>query len=1123
MSTLVLEHPDSVNERDSLNLSMQHELEEIEREIEYISHALSQTPNDDPDRPLLLACLGESHEARFNLRGEREDIDKAIEHTTIALTLTPKDDPDFPSLLTKLGELHNDRFDRLSAVDDSSKSIEYASLALSMTPDGHPELPDRLGNLGSFHGNRFQGLGVLEDLDKAIENISRALALTLQEDPKFPHRLSHLGAVYSIRFERLGDPRDIEKSIEYESQAVALTLNGDPNLPNRVASLAVSHKDRFNRLGQLDDLEKAIEYESRALALTPDGHPHLSRRLANLGVSHSYRFERLGVRDDLEKAIECESRALALIPDDHPDLSSQLANLGASHSNRFELLDELGDLEKAIEYESRALASTPDGHPELSSRFANLGISHSIRFERLGELGDIKKAIEYQSRALKLTPDGHPDLSRRLANLGISHSNQFNSLGELGDLEKAIEYGSRALALTPDGHSDFSSRLANLGMSHSNRFKSLGEPSDLKKAIEYQSRALALTPGGHPDVPNRLYNLGISHANQFERLHKQHDLEKAIECMVDALALTPDGHPTQPQKHFSLAGYRLLRYHNTGDSADLHDSLDSFRMASLSLAGSPRNKFKHASAWAEFASENSALNPIEAYQTAINILPQFIWLGATTDQRYQDLEQVQNLATRAAAVAILASEYTLALEWLENARCVVWNQNLMLRSPLDQLHASHPILATRLLTIANQLYDAGSESRESRVLSSGSLTPEQVVQQHHRLAMEYSNLLSQARTHPGFEHFLEPLRANTLVKAARNGPVIAINCHNDRCDALVILPGRDTIDHIPLPNFNGETAQYIRLEMEKSVRNSRLGERGAIRRPVLEDIYDLKNVLAVLWYDVVKPILDFLGYTINNSSSYLPHITWCPTGALSFLPLHAAGDYNRPRSRVFDYVISSYTPTITALLTSTPSSVSCNTRVLAIGQPKTPGHSPLPGTVKELAYLKSHTLDTVEHTQLVDDQATVAVVLDAMEQHDWVHLACHAHQNVQDPTKSGFFLNDDTLDLASINRRSFKGKGLAYLSACQTATGDERLPDEAVHLASGMLMAGYSSVIATMWSVVDEDAPFVADIVYGQLMKEGKLGNGETGRALHNAVADLRKRVGEEKFDRWVPYIHIGL
>jgi CHAT domain-containing protein len=197
-------------------------------------------------------------------------------------------------------------------------------------------------------------------------------------------------------------------------------------------------------------------------------------------------------------------------------------------------------------------------------------------------------------------------------------------------------------------------------------------------------------------------------------------------------------------------------------------------------------------------------------------------------------------------------------------------------------------------------------------------------------------------------------------------------------------------------------------------------------------------------------------------------------------------------------------------------------RVLAIGQPATSGHSRLPGTTKELEHIKTHTQDKAEHMQLIGRRATPVAVLDAMEQYDWVHLACHAHQSASNPTASGFFLHGGTLDLATITQRSFKNKGLAFLSACQTATGDEKLPDEAIHLASGMLMAGYSSVIATMWSVMDADAPYVADKVYAQLMKDGKIGNGEAGRALHHAVAGLRNEVGEKNFARWAPYIHIG-
>ncbi|CAE7074056.1 unnamed protein product [Rhizoctonia solani] len=410
------------------------------------------------------------------------------------------------------------------------------------------------------------------------------------------------------------------------------------------------------------------------------------------------------------------------------------------------------------------------------------------------------------------------------------------------------------------------------------------------------------------------------------------------------------------------------------------------------------------------------------------------------------------------------------------------------------------------------------------------MSSEAVGQQRRRLAREYNELLNEVRTLPGFEEYLQPIKVNSLVRAARNGAIIVVNCHADRCDALIVKSNQSAVVHLPLPSFSWDKALTSRSKIQSSLRRLGLRERGFRIRQEPGVKNEFMSALAIIWDDIVKPVLDFLEYTPDGPSGNLPHITWCPTGLASFLPLHAAGDYDRPGvgSRIFDYVISSYTPTLTALLATTPSTLNRDSRVLAIGQAVTPGHKPLVGTIPELGYVKSRVEGRVEYSQLVDAQATPSTVLDAMEQHDWVHLACHAHQNVNDPTKSGFFLHGDTagtkatLDLTAINRRSFKNKGLAFLSACQTATGDETLPDEAVHLASGMLMAGYSSVIATMWSVVDEDAPFVADKVYGQLMKEGKLGNGEAGKALHDAVAGLREKVGEKEFGRWVPYIHIG-
>ncbi|KAF8548858.1 hypothetical protein OG21DRAFT_1489016 [Imleria badia] len=46
--------------------------------------------------------------------------------------------------------------------------------------------------------------------------------------------------------------------------------------------------------------------------------------------------------------------------------------------------------------------------------------------------------------------------------------------------------------------------------------------------------------------------------------------------------------------------------------------------------------------------------------------------------------------------------------------------------------------------------------------------------------------------------------------------------------------------------------------------------------------------------------------------------------------------------------------------------------------------------------------------------------------------------------------------------------------------GDERLSDEAIHIAAGMLFAGYGGVIGTMWPISDEVAPDVARDTVGE-------------------------------------------
>ncbi|KAG9119860.1 hypothetical protein FRC07_004901, partial [Ceratobasidium sp. 392] len=261
----------------------------------------------------------------------------------------------------------------------------------------------------------------------------------------------------------------------------------------------------------------------------------------------------------------------------------------------------------------------------------------------------------------------------------------------------------------------------------------------------------------------------------------------------------------------------------------------------------------------------------------------------------------------------------------------------------------------------------------------------------------------------------------------------------------------------------------------------------------------------------------------KETSNTLPHVTWCATGALSFLPLHAAGLYDGQSPNAFDLVVSSYTPTIGALLSPvTHEGAVLQSGLLAVGHDATPRLSLLPKTIEELKVIGKY-IPPSQYHRLTGASATVAAALDAMEAHSWVRFACHATQDRSNPHHSAFYLHDGKLTLEEIARRAFKNKGLAFLSACQTAAGDRDLPSEATHLAAGMLTAGYRSVIASLWSIVDNDAPVVAEGVYAELTKDGKMDHAHAARALHKAVGTLREKVGVRAIERWAPFIHMGL
>ncbi|KEP50336.1 putative aromatic di-alanine and TPR containing protein [Rhizoctonia solani 123E] len=1114
------ESPSDFFER--LKHTVDNEIREIRENMDDPSDAANLIDSDI--QAFSFSTVSASCHSEYEASGSVNLLERAILCQRQALLLMGNGHKMEPESLGTLGTLLNKRFERLGKLEDLNEAIECFSRGLQLIPENHADRLNYLNNIGLSWWSRFQQLGEEADLARAIEYQTEVAKLAPEDHPNKPAFLGNLGSSWTYRFQLFGNLADLSEAIICQTQAVRLAPAGYTHKPTLLSNAGVLMLYRYNRFGDLTDMNTAIEYGSQAVQLTSEGHFNKPNYLSTLGNSYLYRFERMGDLVDLDKAGECQKQAVQLTPEGDAKEPVRLSDLGGSRLRRYERLGDLGDLDDAIEHQKQAVQLTPEGCISRPDYLSNLGLSCRRRFERLNDPVDVNNAISYGEQAVGLTPEGDIDKPNVLMNLGCSWSSRFERSQRPTDADKAIEYQSRAVQLTPNGHIHKQMYLNNLGHSWGRRFWILGESADLDKAIQCQTQAVEATAKDHLDRPHNLNNLGNSLIYRHERLGSLTDLDKAVDCLKEAVRLTAEGHRDRSDHLHNLGDAYVHRFELLGQRIDLESARDSFKSGAELILTNPETQIRCAQRWAT-CSTRLGFSPIEAYKRLFDLIPRLVWMGLTIQGRYSIITKINDFTAQAAAWAISIGYFNLAIEWLEEGRSIVWNQILQLRTPFDNLAGVDTGLANRLKEVAYELEGASSRTMAKTPDASTEATPNPDYQaiRHRRLAAQWETLLAEARQLPGFHDFLRPRKVKELIRAATNGPLVIINTHSSRCDALIVFPGHDDVIHVPLDRFSEAKAVECRAQMIALIGHRGDGDkaRGVKIRSEDTDMNQLVP-LAILWTEVVSPVLDALAITRVRPFHELPHITWCATGALSFLPLHAAGLYDGISPNAFDLMISSYTPTLSALLYHGTRGADPHTGVLTVGQANSPGMSPLPKTVEELAIIKNYT-GKIPLKQLDGQIATVDDTLRAMEDHSWVHLACHAVQNRADPSQSAFHLYDGKLTLAAITKRAFKNKGLAFLSACQTATGDDTLPDEATHLAAGMLMAGYPSVIATMWSIMDEDAPKIAEVVYADLMQDGMMDYTNAARALHKAVGKLREKVGLESIGRWAPFIHIGV
>ena len=282
---------------------------------------------------------------------------------------------------------------------------------------------------------------------------------------------------------------------------------------------------------------------------------------------------------------------------------------------------------------------------------------------------------------------------------------------------------------------------------------------------------------------------------------------------------------------------------------------------------------------------------------------------------------------------------------------------------------------------------------------------------------------------------------------------------------------------------------------------------------------DLGRILRWLWDAVARPVLSQL----ENHGGIPPRIWWCPSGLFAFLPLHAAGYHHTAGDRhprtVIDHAVSSYTPTLRALHHARRSRARPGPpSVLVATMPTTPGASDLPGAGLEAMLIES----CFGARATILDRPRAAEVRAALPRHTFAHFACHAVTDPEQPSHGQLLLSDhasDPFSVAQVSALQLKDAELAYLSACSTAAGALRLPEEAINLASAFQLAGFRHVVGTLWPIADSAAVNLAARVYAGLARDGSAD--DVALTLHDAVRALRAQVADRP-SLWAAHVHVG-
>ena len=838
--------------------------------------AFKLIPSSDPEYLIYMQDIAISYMLRYRLLGAgcASDLGQAISGYEIVVDGMPNTHRGMPLWLNNLSILLENRYKRTRRSVDLDKAIAVQRRVLMSSPKGHAAIPGRLNNLGILLHSRFEHSEILDDLSDALSTLDEAIRL----NPDMPALLETKAKILLECFKKSRELVDIEEVIRVCQKAVDLTPKGDPGLPQRLNHLGHSYDGRFEVRGDLDDIDKAIKLKYRGIDLASRNHRNRAQWLDSLAGSLLRRFPRTEDLKDLTQAISAQQEAAEISPDaTHQCIL--LNNLASSLVHRYMQTGDMANLNEAILSQHKAIEviDTQPNYPGRLLFMNNLGIHLTLRFQHTRVSTDIDDAIDLHQNVVRLTDEKDLAMHSRMDNLATALANRYQYSSKSSDLERAILAGRQAVKLARlNGLTDLPDILGNLGPILLCSFQREHRLEDVNEAIHKLQEATSLTPDGHVDIRRYSLNLSICFQSRFQHTNDITDINEAIAILQKVVNLSSEMNTDMCNILDYLGTAFGLRYEYYGERQDLETAIFKHRAAAMYPIGPPSKRLKAASHWVARANLIDPQQTLDGLGMSIELLSQVAGLEQTIEERYINIIKTNNLSHAAAAIAIANEKYGLALEWLEQSRCLVWNQVNKLRAPIDELHSYDEGLADDLLRVSRALEVAGSRQTSSIIDATlaEKISMQSQVNSHLKHSREWDQLLKKIRKIPQFQDFLRPPRTPNLLKnLPKTGFVVVINVFTERCDALALASGLDAPQHIALPNFSHELAENLRQRLKQYliINRVRMRDDEELTRTLrpMSDLFDdnlLSEILCALWLNVVKPIFHNLGIPVSVRS-----------------------------------------------------------------------------------------------------------------------------------------------------------------------------------------------------------------------------------------------------------------